>query len=74
MLEQLGRHPYRPAHMRYIVTAAGCQKLFTLTFVGDDDYLDTDARRQGKVDGALTSGFGRKYEVAISIRFVLNPA
>ncbi|WP_027668037.1 dioxygenase family protein [Rhizobium leguminosarum] len=43
MLKHLGRHPYRPAHMHYIVTAAGFQKLVTHTFVGDDNYLSSDA-------------------------------
>jgi protocatechuate 3,4-dioxygenase beta subunit len=43
MLDQLGRHPYRPAHMHYIVSAEGFQKLVTHTFVGDDQYLSSDA-------------------------------
>ncbi|WFU12869.1 dioxygenase (plasmid) [Rhizobium sp. CB3090] len=42
MLNRLGRHPYRPAHMHYLVTAAGFQKLVTHTFVGDDPYLGSD--------------------------------
>jgi hydroxyquinol 1,2-dioxygenase len=43
MLGRLGRHPYRPAHMHYLVTAPGFQKLVTHTFVGDDGYLASDA-------------------------------
>jgi protocatechuate 3,4-dioxygenase beta subunit len=43
MLENLGRHPYRPAHMHFLVTAPGFQKLVTHTFVGDDFYIDSDA-------------------------------
>lgn len=43
MLGHLGRHPFRPAHMHYLVTAPGFQKLVTHTFVGDDSYLDSDA-------------------------------
>ncbi|MCE5973145.1 6-chlorohydroxyquinol-1,2-dioxygenase [Sinirhodobacter sp. WL0062] len=42
MLGQLGRHPYRPAHVHYLVTAPGFQKLVTHTFVGDDDYIESD--------------------------------
>ncbi|WP_417583459.1 intradiol ring-cleavage dioxygenase [Pelagibacterium sp.] len=42
MLAHLGRHPYRPAHMHYIVTAPGYEKLVTHTFVGEDEYLDSD--------------------------------
>ncbi|MEZ5797701.1 MAG: intradiol ring-cleavage dioxygenase [Paracoccaceae bacterium] len=43
MLAQLGRHPYRPAHMHFLVTAPGFQKLVTHTFVGGDTYLQSDA-------------------------------
>lgn len=43
MLGHLGRHPYRPAHMHYLVTAEGYQRLVTHTFVGDDKYLESDA-------------------------------
>jgi hydroxyquinol 1,2-dioxygenase len=43
MLALMGRHPYRPAHMHFLVTAPGFQKLVTHTFVGDDAYLDSDA-------------------------------
>lgn len=43
MLGHLGRHPYRPAHMHYIVTAPGYQKVVTHTFVGDDKYIASDA-------------------------------
>jgi hydroxyquinol 1,2-dioxygenase len=43
MLERLGRHPYRPAHMHYLVTAPGFRKLTTHTFVDGDKYLTSDA-------------------------------
>ncbi len=43
MLAALGRHPYRPAHMHYLVTAPGFQKLVTHTFVGEDEYIASDA-------------------------------
>jgi hydroxyquinol 1,2-dioxygenase len=43
MLGHLGRHPYRPAHMHFLVTAPGHQNLVTHTFVGDDAYLGSDA-------------------------------
>jgi catechol 1,2-dioxygenase len=42
MLGHLGRHPYRPAHMHYLVTAPGFEKVVTHTFVGDDRYLESD--------------------------------
>lgn len=43
MLAALGRHPYRPAHMHYLITAPGFQRLVTHTFVGGDEYLTSDA-------------------------------
>lgn len=43
MLSALGRHPYRPAHMHFLVTAPGYQRIVTHTFVGDDAYLTDDA-------------------------------
>lgn len=43
MLGHLGRHPYRPAHMHFMVRADGFQTLVTHTFVGDDPYLEADA-------------------------------
>lgn len=43
MLGHLGRHPNRPAHMHFLVTAPGYQKLVTHTFVGGDDWLASDA-------------------------------
>lgn len=43
LLGRLGRHPWRPAHMHYLVTAPGYQTLITHTFVGDDPWLTSDA-------------------------------
>lgn len=43
MLERLGRHPYRPAHMHFMVTADGFHRLVTHTFVDGDAYLASDA-------------------------------
>ncbi|WP_164662100.1 dioxygenase [Tropicibacter sp. Alg240-R139] len=43
LLIQLDRHPYRPAHMHYMVTATGFEKIVTHTFVGSDEYLKSDA-------------------------------
>jgi protocatechuate 3,4-dioxygenase beta subunit len=42
MLSALGRHPYRPAHMHFMVTAPGFEKVVTHTFVGDDAYITSD--------------------------------
>lgn len=43
MLRALGRHAWRPAHMHFLITADGYQKLVTHTFVAGDPYLASDA-------------------------------
>jgi protocatechuate 3,4-dioxygenase beta subunit len=43
MLAALGRHPYRPAHIHFIVSAGEFETMVTHTFVGDDFYLTSDA-------------------------------
>ncbi|MCX7288330.1 MAG: hypothetical protein NTW20_12460 [Rhodobacterales bacterium] len=43
MLGHLGRHPFRPAHMHFIVSREGFETVVTHTFVAGDDYLQSDA-------------------------------
>jgi hydroxyquinol 1,2-dioxygenase len=43
MLNGLGRHPYRPAHLHVIVSAAGHTPVATHVFVAGDPYIDSDA-------------------------------
>ncbi|MGH6807009.1 MAG: intradiol ring-cleavage dioxygenase [Ensifer adhaerens] len=43
LLAALHRHPYRPAHMHFLVTAPGHQKIVTHIFTGGDPYLTSDA-------------------------------
>lgn len=43
LLDAAGRHPNRPAHLHFIVTADGYQDLTTHIFVADSPYLDSDA-------------------------------
>lgn len=43
MLRACGRHPYRPAHIHFIVSAAGHRSVTTHVFVDGDPYLDSDA-------------------------------
>jgi len=43
MLLALGRHPYRPAHLHFMVSAPGFETLTTHLFVTGDPYLDSDA-------------------------------
>ena len=43
LLGQLGRHPYRPAHIHFIISAPGFATKTTHIFAEDDPYLDSDA-------------------------------
>ncbi|MEY9841767.1 hypothetical protein ABH941_007047 [Streptacidiphilus sp. EB103A] len=43
LLGATGRHPYRPAHIHFIVEADGHRPLTTHIFVADGPYLDSDA-------------------------------
>ncbi|MFT4726025.1 MAG: protocatechuate 3,4-dioxygenase beta subunit [Granulosicoccus sp.] len=42
MLYKLGRHPYRSAHLHYILTADSYQTLTTHIFDPDDLYINSD--------------------------------
>jgi hydroxyquinol 1,2-dioxygenase len=43
MLDAMGRHPWRPAHIHFKVTADGYQDLITELYPDDDKYIDEDA-------------------------------
>ena len=43
LLEALGRHPWRPAHLHFMITAPGYERLITHVFRDGDQYLDSDA-------------------------------
>lgn len=43
MLQALGRHPWRPAHLHFMITAPGHERLITHVFREGDRYLDSDA-------------------------------
>ncbi len=42
ILNAAGRHPWRPSHLHYIVSAPGFRSLVTEVFPDDDPYLDED--------------------------------
>jgi catechol 1,2-dioxygenase len=43
LLTATGRHPWRPAHLHFIITAAGYRSLTTALYFEDDPYVDSDA-------------------------------
>ncbi|HEY7131271.1 MAG TPA: intradiol ring-cleavage dioxygenase [Candidatus Limnocylindrales bacterium] len=80
LLSALGRHPWRPAHLHFLIDAHGFERLITHVFVAGDPYLDSDA-----VFGVRTSlvaewvrhepgeGFDEPYHT-LDYTFVLAPA
>ena len=80
MLLASGRHPWRPAHVHFLIRAAGYRTLTTHIFRDGDPYLDSDV-----VFGVRSSLIGRFEHHAsgpladgpyttLSQRFVLAPA
>ncbi|MEE4665191.1 hydroxyquinol 1,2-dioxygenase [Pseudomonas alliivorans] len=43
MFTALNRHPWRPAHLHFMITAPGYERLVTHIFKDGSDYLDSDA-------------------------------
>jgi hydroxyquinol 1,2-dioxygenase len=43
MLEALNRHPWRPAHLHFMISAPGYERLVTHVFRENGEYLDSDA-------------------------------
>lgn len=62
LLQALGRHPYRPAHLHYIIEAEGYDRLVTHIFDPDDPYINSDAV------------FGVKESLMAKFRPVTEPA
>lgn len=62
MLAALGRHPFRPAHLHYILEAEGFERLVTHIFDPDDPYIRSDAV------------FGVKEELMAEFRWIDDPA
>ncbi len=62
LLARLGRHPYRPAHLHYILEAPGHETLVTHIFDPDDPYIHSDAV------------FGVKQSLLAEFRQVTDPA
>ena len=59
MLVASGRHPWRPAHVHFMISAPGYQTLVTHLFKSPDPYLDSDV-----VFGVRSSLIGRFVEHA----------
>ena len=43
LLASMGRHPFRPAHIHFMISAPGYRTLVTHLFIEGDEYLESDA-------------------------------
>jgi protocatechuate 3,4-dioxygenase beta subunit len=73
LLGRVGRHPYRPAHIHFIVSAPGCKPVVTQLFTRGDEVLDSDAVF-GVKDSLVVDYVGDGEEWAVAYDFVLEPA
>ena len=74
MLKATKRHPWRPAHLHFLIKAPGYQTLITHVFRNGDQYLDSDAVfgvRESLIANWLPQADGR---YLVEFDFVLNPA
>jgi hydroxyquinol 1,2-dioxygenase len=74
LLARLGRHPYRPAHVHFKVSASGHQSVVTELFDAGDGYLETDV--VFGVKRSLVVQFERQSpsaELVLDYDFVLQP-
>ena len=85
ILDRMGRHPMRPAHLHFIVTAPGYETVVTHLFVEGDPYLESDVvfgvknslvidfKRNDSEAEAKKLGLKAPFREA-SYEFVLKPA
>ena len=75
LLQALGRHPFRPAHVHFMISAPSYRQLVTHLFLAGDKYLESDAvfgvkpslvvqpvRRDGVLTIAYDFGLARSQE------------
>lgn len=74
MLNALGRHPYRPAHIHFIISAAGYRPLVTALYIDGDKYIDSDVVFGSREQLVVKYQNAKKSEAAsIEYDFVIEP-
>ena len=74
MLKATNRHPWRPAHTHFVVSAPGYEPVTTHIFDSIDPYLTSDAVFGVKESLIVDFTTNDKGEAAASFDFVLKPA
>jgi hydroxyquinol 1,2-dioxygenase len=73
LLRATNRHPWRPAHLHFRITAPGYEQLTTHVFRNHDQYLDSDAVfgvRESLIADWIQQPDGT---FSLDFDFVLNP-
>lgn len=85
LLRRLGRHPFRPAHLHYIVSKDGYDELTTHIFDPEDPYIDSDSvfgvkksliadfRKNEDAANISDAGFDGPFYWDVEFDFVLAP-
>ena len=73
LLTATGRHPMRPGHLHFMISAPGFEKLTTHLFVKGDKYLDSDAVFGVKQSLVVDFKKGKDGVAACYYDFVLKP-
>ena len=79
MLHALGRHPFRPAHIHFMISASGFKPLVTALYIDGDKYIDSDvvfgsrAQLVVKYQPGSTSSSSSKVD-SIEYQFAVEPS
>jgi protocatechuate 3,4-dioxygenase beta subunit len=73
LLRAIGRHPWRPAHVHFLITAPGYRRLVTHIFLAGGRYLDSDAVF-GVKPSLVVEPHTADGAVEIAFDFTLDPA
>lgn len=70
VFQALGRHAWRPAHIHLMASHAGYRTLKTQIYLGDSDYLDSDAANAVRADlvrpvKPAANGFSLDFDVVL---------
>ena len=74
LVRAVGRHPYRPAHVHFIVSADGFEPLTTQLYSAGDPYIDSDAVFAVRDSLIIEYDKGESGEWQASYDFALNRA
>jgi protocatechuate 3,4-dioxygenase beta subunit len=74
MLNAVGRHPFRPAHIHFIITAPGFRPLVTALYIEGDQYFDSDVVFGSREQLVVKYQAGSAANVdAIEYKFIIEP-